>query len=32
MLEKTASFHTTCEIIEDKSGWTEPVQILGVER
>jgi len=32
MLEKTASFHTTCEIIEDKTGWIEPAQILGVER
>lgn len=32
MLEKTASFHTTCEIIEEKTAWIEPAQILGVER
>lgn len=32
MLEKTASFHTTCEIIEEKIAWIEPAQILGVER
>lgn len=32
MLQKTASFHTTCEIIEEKTAWIEPAQILGVER
>src|SRR5208337_1757857 len=33
MLQKTASFHTTCEIVEEKTVWMKPVvnQAAGVQ-
>ena len=32
MLQKTATFHTTYEIVEDKTAWMQPAQTVGVER
>lgn len=32
MLQKTATFHTTYEIVEDKTAWLQPAQPAGVER
>jgi putative redox protein len=32
MLEKTASFETSHEIVEDKTSWLHAVQCVGVER
>jgi len=32
MVQKTASFHTTYEIVEDKTVWMQPAQVAGVER
>jgi putative redox protein len=31
MVRKTASLHTTYEIIEDKTGWPNPAQTAGVQ-
>lgn len=31
MVQKTASFHTTYEIVEDKTEWMKPVPAVGVE-
>lgn len=31
MVQKTASFHTTYEIVEDKTEWMKPVAAAGVE-
>jgi putative redox protein len=31
MVQKTASFHTTYEIVEDKTEWVRPVQAAGVQ-
>jgi putative redox protein len=31
MVQKTASFHTTCEIVEEKTEWTKPIQAAGVQ-
>ena len=30
MLQKSASFHTTFEIVEDKTEWLKPAQVAGV--
>jgi putative redox protein len=30
MLQKTANFHTTYEIVEDKTAWTQPTRAAGV--
>lgn len=32
MLQKTATFHTTYEIVEDKTPWLQPSSSAGVER
>jgi len=32
MLQKSAAFHTTFEIVEDKTSWLQPAQVAGVER
>ena len=32
MVQKTASFHTTYEIVEDKTAWLQAEQALGVEQ
>jgi len=32
MVQKTASLHTTYEIVEDKTPWMQPLQAGGVER
>ncbi len=31
MVQKTASFHTTYEIVEDKTEWMKPAQAAGVQ-
>jgi putative redox protein len=31
MVQKTASFHTTYEIVEDKTEWVKPTQTAGVQ-
>lgn len=31
MVQKTANFHTTFEIVEDKTAWMQPAQAAGVE-
>jgi putative redox protein len=31
MVQKTASFHTTYEIVEEKTGWLKPAQAAGVQ-
>lgn len=31
MVQKTASFHTTYEIVEEKTGWLKPAQVAGVQ-
>jgi putative redox protein len=31
MVQKTASFHTTYEIVEDKTAWLQPAQAVGVQ-
>ena len=31
MLQKTASFHTTYKIVEDKTEWMKPIQAAGVQ-
>jgi hypothetical protein len=31
MIQKTASFHTTCEIVEDKTEWLKAAQAAGVQ-
>jgi putative redox protein len=31
MVQKTASFHTTYEIVEDKTEWVKPAQAAGVQ-
>jgi putative redox protein len=31
MVQKTASFHTTYEIVEDKTEWVKPTQAAGVQ-
>ena len=31
MVQKTASFHTTHEIVEDKTEWMKPAQAVGVQ-
>jgi hypothetical protein len=31
MVQKTASFHTTYEILEDKTEWVKPVQAAEVQ-
>ena len=31
MVQKSASFHTTYEIIEDKAEWVKPAQAVGVQ-
>ena len=31
MVQKTASFHTTYEIVEEKTEWMNPVQAAGVQ-
>ncbi len=31
MIQKTASFHTTHEIVEDKTEWMKPAQAAGVQ-
>src|SRR5271167_5281622 len=31
MVQKTASFHTTYEIVEDKTEWMKPTQAAGVQ-
>ena len=31
MVQKTASFHTTYEIVEDKTAWMKPALAVGVE-
>jgi hypothetical protein len=30
-VQKTASFHTTYEIVEDKTEWMKPTQAAGVQ-
>ena len=32
MVQKTASFHTTYEIVEDKTAWLQAAQVAGAER
>jgi hypothetical protein len=32
MIQKTANFHTTYEIVEDKTAWLQPAQAAAVER
>jgi putative redox protein len=32
MVQKTAAFHTTHEIVEDTTSWLQPVEAAGVER
>ena len=32
MVQKTATFHTTYEIVEDKTAWMQHTQAVGVER
>ena len=32
MVQKTARFHTTCEIVEDKTVWMQAAQAVGAER
>lgn len=31
MVQKTASFHTTYEVVEDQTAWLQPAQAAGVE-
>lgn len=31
MVQKTASFHTTYEIVEEKTEWMKPVEPAGVQ-
>jgi putative redox protein len=30
MVQKTATFHTTCEVLEEKTEWMKPAQLAGV--
>jgi hypothetical protein len=32
MVQKTASLHTTYEIVEDKTEWIKPLAVGGVQR
>ena len=31
MVQKSASFHTTYEIVEDKTAWMKPALVVGVQ-
>jgi uncharacterized OsmC-like protein len=32
MVQKTASFHTTYEIVHETTAWMQPAEVAGVER